>query len=154
VPGYGYQLEKGATSLTESWKAEGASHNHMMLGHLMEWFYSGLGGIGQSENSVAYKEIVIKPEIVDDMSFVSTSYESPFGTIKCNWEKKDNVVKLTIDIPVNTRALVYLDKITNSEVSEGNSKINTAMGIEIVSETDEQIVCKVGSGTYSFRIDE
>jgi len=40
VPGYGYQLKKGATTLTESWAAlEEVSNNHLMLGHLMEWFF-------------------------------------------------------------------------------------------------------------------
>ena len=57
VPGYGYQLRKGATSLTESWAAlPTSSNNHMMLGHLMEWFYSGLGGIYQADSSVAYDQ--------------------------------------------------------------------------------------------------
>jgi len=155
VPGYGFQLAKGATALTESWPAlENVSNNHLMLGHLMEWFYSGLGGIGQSENSVAYKEIVIKPEFVHGLSFVSTNYESRYGQIKCNWEKNNNVVNLNIDIPVNTTALIYLDINSNSVVSEGNINISNANGIEIMSENDEQMICKVGSGCYSFRIEE
>ncbi|MDR0537085.1 MAG: family 78 glycoside hydrolase catalytic domain, partial [Tannerellaceae bacterium] len=42
VPGYGFQLAHGATALTESWAAlRYVSNNHCMLGHLMEWFYSG-----------------------------------------------------------------------------------------------------------------
>ncbi len=46
VPGYGYQLAQGATSLTESWQGlRTVSSNHLMLGHLMEWFYSDLAGI-------------------------------------------------------------------------------------------------------------
>jgi hypothetical protein len=32
-----------------------------MLGHLMEWFYAGLAGIKQADNSVAYNKIEIKP---------------------------------------------------------------------------------------------
>ena len=45
VPGYGFQLKKGATALTELWQAlEIVSNNHLMLGHVMEWFYAGLGG--------------------------------------------------------------------------------------------------------------
>ena len=45
-PGYGYQLKKGATSLTEAWDANHhASHNHFMLGHITEWFYKDLVGI-------------------------------------------------------------------------------------------------------------
>jgi alpha-L-rhamnosidase len=67
-PGYGYQLKKGATALTESWSAlTDVSNNHMMLGHLMEWFYTGLGGIYQDENSVAYKDLIIAPKPVGDI---------------------------------------------------------------------------------------
>jgi len=54
VPGYGFQLKHGATALTESWQAyESVSNNHFMLGHLMEWFYSGLDGIRQNPNAAA-----------------------------------------------------------------------------------------------------
>src|SRR4051794_29646462 len=45
-PGYLYQLSRGATSLTEAWDADpSGSQNHAMLGHIEEWFYTGLGGI-------------------------------------------------------------------------------------------------------------
>lgn len=152
VPGYGYQIEKGATSLTESWKAEGASHNHMMLGHLTEWFYSGLGGIGQSEKSVAYKEISIDPAMVDGISHASTSYESPYGLIKCNWVKEDNVIKLNVNIPVNTTALIHLDITPKSIISEGDRGISDARNIEVLSKDSKKMVCKVGSGMYSFII--
>ena len=55
VPGYGFQLKKGATALTESWAAlENVSNNHLMFGHIMEWFYSGLAGISQEENWKGY----------------------------------------------------------------------------------------------------
>lgn len=59
VAGYGFQLKKGATALTESWNAwEEVSNNHLMLGHIMEWFYYGLAGISQADHSVGYKDIV------------------------------------------------------------------------------------------------
>ena len=45
-PGYGYELKKGETSLTESWDANlNSSHNHFMLGQITEWFYKDLAGI-------------------------------------------------------------------------------------------------------------
>ena len=94
VPGYGYQLKKGATALTESWPAlENVSNNHLMLGHLMDWFYIGLGGISQSKTSVAYKEVVIKPEMVGDLTWVKSSYQSPYGEIRSDWEKSGAKVK-------------------------------------------------------------
>ena len=91
VPGYGYQLKKGATALTESWPAlENVSNNHLMLGHVMEWFYAGLGGIGQAPASSGYREIEIRPEIPGDLTFVNTSFHSLPGWIRSNWKKVGN----------------------------------------------------------------
>ena len=45
-PGYGYQLARGATSLTEAWDANPrSSQNHFMLGQIIEWFYGDLAGL-------------------------------------------------------------------------------------------------------------
>lgn len=155
VPGYGYQLEKGATSLTESWKAEGASHNHMMLGHLMEWFYSALGGIKQAENSVAFKNIVIEPEVVGDVNACQTSYDSPYGMIACNWEMGgENYFEMTVDIPCNTTATIYLPIDDNKSVSI-NSKALDYEKLDILQKSGKSKVnIKVGSGKYSFVVAE
>jgi alpha-L-rhamnosidase len=32
-----------------------------MLGHLMEWFYTGLAGIRAAEGSIAFNKIEIRP---------------------------------------------------------------------------------------------
>ncbi len=108
VPGYGYQLKKGATALTESWQAfENVSNNHLMLGHLMEWFYSGLCGIRQKEGSVGFKEIEIKPQPVGDIKYARASYKSVNGRIAVNWTKESDKFHLSVIIPVNTVATVY-----------------------------------------------
>lgn len=109
VPGYGYQLEHGATSLTESWQAlPSVSNNHFMLGHLMEWLYSGLCGIGQDPKSIAFAQIQIKPQPVGDISSASGSYHSIYGWIKTSWVKKGNNFELKVSIPANTAATIYL----------------------------------------------
>ena len=109
VPGYGYQLAKGATALTESWAALPAnSNNHFMLGHLMEWFYTGLGGIRQSKNSIAFKELVIDIRPVKGVDSAKVEYHSPYGAISVNWKKDGNLFELTVKVPCNTTATVLL----------------------------------------------
>jgi alpha-L-rhamnosidase len=109
VPGYGFQLRKGATALTESWPAlEEVSNNHLMLGHIMEWFYYGLAGISQSDSSVAYKDIIIKPEPVGDLTHVKGSFKSPYGLITSEWKKIDKNFDLTVNIPPNSNADVFV----------------------------------------------
>lgn len=154
VPGYGYQLKKGATALTESWPAlENVSNNHLMLGHLMDWFYSGLGGISQSKTSVAYKEIVIKPELVGDLSWVKTSYNSPYGEIRSDWEKSGKTVKMNVAIPANSTALVYIPFSAGSVIKEGGKDISTVKSIEVIAEENGRKVVRVGSGVYSFIVE-
>jgi hypothetical protein len=151
VPGYGFQLKKGATALTESWAAlENVSNNHLMLGHLMDWFYAGLGGIGQTENSVAYKEIEIKPEMVGDLTWVKSSYQSPYGEIRSDWEKSGTGLKMNVTVPANTTAWVYVPAKSASEVSESGKSISGRKDIQVIGEKNGRIVLKVGSGDYQF----
>lgn len=108
VPGYGYQLAHGATALTESWQAyPNVSNNHFMLGHLMEWFYSGLCGIGQAESSAGFREIEIRPQPVGDIQQAKASYKSVHGLISVEWKKDVDVFELNVAIPPNTTATVY-----------------------------------------------
>jgi hypothetical protein len=154
VPGYGFQLKKGATALTESWEAlEIVSNNHLMLGHLMDWFYSGLGGIIQSKTSVAYKEIVIKPEMVGDLTWVKSSYQSPYGEIRSDWEKAGLGLKMNVTIPANTSALIYVPVKSGSVIKESGEDISGMKDIQVVGEENDRKVIQVGSGEYSFSID-
>jgi alpha-L-rhamnosidase len=109
VPGYGYQLKKGATALTESWAALPTSSNdHMMLGHLMEWFYSGLGGIYQADNSVAYNHIIIAPKPVGSIKWVKCSYASSKGMISSEWGIKGRSFTFNFTIPQNAVAKIII----------------------------------------------
>jgi alpha-L-rhamnosidase len=109
VPGYGYQLKKGASALTESWDAlPTSSNNHMMLGHLMEWFYSGLGGIYQTDTSVAYSSIVIAPKPVGDIKWVTCTYNSVKGTISSDWQIRENSFVLNLEVPRDVVAKVII----------------------------------------------
>jgi alpha-L-rhamnosidase len=154
VPGYGFQLKKGATALTESWPAlENVSNNHLMLGHLMDWFYAGLGGISQTEKSVAYKEIVIKPEMVGDLTWVKASYQSPFGEIRSEWEKSGTSVKMNVTIPANTTALIYIPFSAGSTINESGKDISGIKDIQVLGEENGRKVVKIGSGVYEFEVE-
>ncbi len=151
VPGYGFQLAKGATALTESWAAlEQVSNNHLMLGHLMEWFYTGLGGITQQDASVAYKEVVIRPEIVGDITWVKTSYKSVFGAIISEWERKEGELTFHIVIPPNSTALIKLPFTKGQQVTESSKVVDKQGDAWIKGHEDGRIVLKAGSGDYRF----
>ena len=162
VPGYGFQIAKGATALTESWPAlKNVSNNHLMLGHLMEWFYNGLAGIKQTDNSVAFKEIIIRPEPVGDITEVTGSYKSIYGLIKSHWIKTNNSFNLSVEIPVNTTAFIYLPRpdivrrkrklfVSTALITVNKKPIKSFKNIQFIKEEGDKMVFKVGSGKYDF----
>jgi hypothetical protein len=146
VPGYGFQLKHGATALTESWQAyESVSNNHLMLGHLMEWFYSGLAGIKQADNSIAFKNIEIKPQPVGDIIFVQASYHSVYGMIEIVWVSNKNSFQLDVDIPANSTATIFIPVKRGQLISMNRTDIKPKI-------IDGNAVVKIGSGKYSFYV--
>ena len=151
VPGYGFQLKKGATALTESWAAlEWVSNNHLMLGHLMEWFYAGLGGISQKENSIVYKEVLIAPRIIDAIESAEATFESPYGRIVSRWEKSEGAVEINIQIPANSIAIVKLPLAAGQRIYESGKPVSESEEIQLGSKSENLVTLRVGSGKYRF----
>ena len=123
VPSYAYQLRKGATALTESWQAyDDVSNNHLMLGHLMEWLYGGLGGIRPS--TTAWESIVIAPQMVGNITWAKTSLDTPKGKVTCYWTNNPSTNQWTIDvaIPEHSHAKICLPDGREINVNGGNYK--------------------------------
>jgi hypothetical protein len=157
VPGYGYQLKKGVTALTESWMALGSvSNNHLMLGHIMEWFFNGLGGVLQTDASTAYRHLVLKPQVVGDLTHTHVTFKTPYGDLVSNWElNKGESFSYRISVPANANAEVHLpfsvgaaSVTVNGQSTDGLEDLVTSMG-----QMDQRFVYKVLSGDYHFRVD-
>ncbi len=109
VPGYGWQLAHGATALTESWQAySDVSNNHFMLGHLMEWLYGGLGGIRQTDESVAFRHILISPDIIPEVGYAKASLKIEGGTISSYWKLDGDDLTVEVTIPEGSDARVLI----------------------------------------------
>jgi hypothetical protein len=155
VPGYGWQLAHGATALMESWQAlQLASNNHFMLGHLMEWLYSGLGGIRRQENSVAFRDVLIDPQIVGDVRNAQTHYESPYGTIRCEWEKTDNKYRICVSIPPNSTAKIGIPAANAQQVKIYGVPLSAVADIRLAGSEEGKIWVEAGSGTYQFEVEK
>ena len=147
-PGYGYQLKKGATSLTESWSAlTDVSNNHMMLGHLMEWFYAGLGGIYQDEKSIAYSNIIIAPKPVGGITWVKCKFESPKGTIVSDWKLNEGKFILNLEIPDQSSAKIVIPR-NYSDVVYTVTNMNTQKPVDAKIEDG---VINLEAGKYEIK---
>ena len=151
-PGYAYQLKKGATSLTEAWDSNpGSSQNHCMLGHIEEWFYRGLGGIACDPAGPGFNKIIVKPQIVGDLSEANVTYESPYGRIASKWQRADGQVTLTVTIPANTTATMYVPAKDAAAVTESGKPAAESAGVRFLRMEGPAAVFAIGSGTYHFQ---
>ncbi len=126
VPGYGFQLKSGATTLTEQWDPKyGSSMNHFMLGQIEEWFYRSLAGIQPSEDG--YKNFVIEPEVVGDLQFVKAETGSVYGKISVNWTRKENDFQLKVTVPQGTTAKVILPDGRIHKIKAGNHSFKSKL---------------------------
>ena len=106
-PGYLYMLDHGATTTWEHWNGE-RSHIHNCYNGIGSWFYQALAGILPDENNCGYKHVFIKPQVVEDISWVNASKDTPYGPLKVRWEKTGGKFFMDIRIPVGCSASVYL----------------------------------------------
>jgi alpha-L-rhamnosidase len=144
-------LKQGATALTESWQAlRNVSNNHMMLGHLMEWFYTGLAGIRQTPDTPGFRQFVIAPQMVDGIDQVKASYVSVQGKIAVSWARSDSRIQLRVTVPGNTQATVEIPVERGQRITEGGVPLGRASGVEVVRRDAARLVARVGSGTYEF----
>lgn len=151
VPGYGYQLKHGATALTESWPAlKYVSNNHMMLGHLMEWLYSGLGGIRQQDDDVGFHKILIEPQLVKGIDWVKSNYNSINGNITVNWEKGNGELTMDISVPGNCSTKVILPVNKPDLIKEGDSPVSKSLGIKSSQIEGNTVTLNITSGNYKF----
>ncbi len=146
VPGYGYLLKKGATALVETWDGR-SSQNQLAMGHILEWFHGGIVGIGQMENSVAFKHIRIRPQPVGDLKHAAGSFHSPYGWIRSSWKKSADVFVLTVEIPANSKASVYVPAKASSKISLNGKKIQYVMS------EDHAAMMELGSGKYEIKVE-
>lgn len=151
-PGYGYWIGLGATTLWEDWPGE-RSRNHIMFGEIDAWFYKYLAGINPDPDNPGFRNVIIQPLPLGDLTWVTAEHNSGYGLIKSSWRKENGMFKLDVAIPPNTTAEIHIPpefslepaNITESGVSADTSEEITFRGME-----NGSAVFETGSGSYQF----
>jgi alpha-L-rhamnosidase len=150
-PGYAYQLKKGATTLTETWDASlGASHNHIIMGQVIEWFYQGLAGITPDASWPGFKAIVLRPQPVDGLAWADATYESIRGPVSSRWERQGDRFTLKVAIPANTSATVWVPSRAGGAVSESGAAAASRPGVTFLRREGDRALYRIESGAYVF----
>ena len=155
-PSWGYMVDQGATTIWELWNGDHGdpgmnSGNHvMLLGDLIIWFYENLAGIKADTENPAFKHIIMKPQVLGDLTYVTASYNSIHGEIKSGWKVEDGKFQWDVTIPANTTATVYVPTLQKEDVKEGNKLASNSNNVSFIGWDNTCAVFEIESGEYSF----
>ncbi|MBD2757636.1 family 78 glycoside hydrolase catalytic domain [Spirosoma validum] len=157
-PSWIYSIDQGATTIWERWdgyvKGRGFqnvgmnSFNHYAIGAVGEWMYRSILGI--NADSAGYKHFTIKPRLGGSLTWAKGSYQSIAGKIAVDWKVDKGTFQLSVQIPPNTTATVFLP--SGKSISENGQRIAGSKDIRILETTDAGTALRVPSGSYAFSV--
>jgi alpha-L-rhamnosidase len=146
-PGWGYMVEKGATTIWELWNGDTAdpamnSMNHVMqIGDLAVWMYEYLAGIRPDPETPGFQRIQIKPFVPAGLDFVKAVHRSLYGPITSSWKRSGRELVMEVTIPPNTTATIHVPS---------TGTVTEAGGLKPARAGQGYTVFETGSGTYRF----
>ena len=147
-----YAMTKGAgcDQLMETWNG-GQAFMPSLGGNLAAWHFEGLAGIRPDPARPGFQNIILKPAVVGDLTWVKASYPSPRGLIVSHWQRDGHTFRWQVCIPPNATATVFVPAEDIAGVTEGERPAAQAEGIKFLRMQDRAAVLAVGAGQYQFR---
>jgi alpha-L-rhamnosidase len=159
-PSWGGMVERGATTIWESWvESEGISRNHVALGSVGRWYFESVAGI----NPVipGFRKFRVRPRPGGHVHWAEAWHDTPYGRVVSNWRLTGpKVVEMGVRVPPNTEAEIWVPyagearRVYESGVlvlTEGLETPGLAeRGLVWLGTRDGAEVFRAGGGSYQF----
>ncbi|MGW7078430.1 alpha-L-rhamnosidase [Streptomyces sp. NPDC054866] len=149
-PSWGYQIDKGATTMWERWdsiKPDGSfqdagmnSFNHYAYGSVGEWMYANIAGIAPADPG--FRKILVRPRPGGGVTEAESSFDALYGPVSTHWKTDSDGFRLTLTLPANTTAEVWIPADKRSQVAHGSA--------DFLRMEDGCAVFAAASGTHRF----
>lgn len=138
-------------TFSEHWIEKGMnSHNHVMFGSIDSWFYKILGGIQVDENGPGFGNIILKPYMPANLTWVKASVRTVKGLVRLDWTSNQQNYKLNVQVPVGSDATVYILANSKDKIKEGGLPIDKVKNVTFLRMENNYAVFRIGSGSYNF----
>ena len=130
-PSWLYEVEKGATTMWESWNAvlpdgttTASSYNHYAFGCVADWMMRTLAGI--RGEAPGFARLRVDPDFSCGLTGVSARYDSARGTISVRWNRKGNEIEARVVIPEGVEA-VFGSGASERPLKPGENEIHVIL---------------------------
>jgi len=159
MPGWGYMVKRGYTTTWEGWTGLfGETYEHPFAAYMGRFLISGIVGI--KPGAPGWSAIEIRPHVDGNLKWAKASMRILPGEVAASWEKTADGLKMSVDVPGNTKARVSIPAPTNPrlKIFEGETQIfPVGKGpanpeIQLQAREKDYVVFSVGAGAYSFKV--
>jgi alpha-L-rhamnosidase len=155
-PSWLYPVTQGATTIWERWDGwtedKGFqdpgmnSFNHYAYGSIGDWLYAVVAGIDVDPALPGFQHIIVRPCPGGGLTFAKAEYHAITGKIATEWRLDQNSFHLSIHIPANTTARVYIPAQKAEDIHEAGDM----EGVNFLGMEGDRAVYEVQSGSYTF----
>jgi alpha-L-rhamnosidase len=148
-PGWGYQINHGATTIWERWdgiKTDGTfndpgmnSFNHYGLGSVGDFLYRDIAGLAPA--TPGYRSLSIAPHPGGGLTTATATLDTQYGTASSSWTVAGGQLTLHVTVPAGTSATVTVPTSAASSVTAP---------AEAVPSGSTPAAYYLPSGTYTF----
>jgi alpha-L-rhamnosidase len=140
-------LNRGNTVLKEDWTG-GLVQMPSLQGPIGTWFYHSLAGIRRDPSAPGFQRILIKPETVNDLTWVKAHHETLHGRIVSEWRRDVGQLTMNVTIPPNTTATVFVPANQAGDVIECGKPATRSAGLHFLRMESGRAVFAAESGSY------
>ncbi len=154
-PSWAYMLERGATTLWETWDqpTENMSSLHSSFLYVGAWPLAGVLGISPLSETPGFERVRIFPGPIDapDLTWARGHYDSVRGRIRVAWRIAEGEFTLELDLPPGLEAEIALPTTSPSSLTEGDRPLDEVPGLLVLRQEGSRTFVQAPSGTYRFR---
>lgn len=158
-PSWGYSIRHGATTIWERWDGwtEHAgfqspamnSFNHYSLGSVGDWLFGRVAGIDQTPESVAYRELLLRPLPGGRLTWAQAEQETARGHVACGWSIANGRITVIASVPPGSTALLEIPTPDPSSVRERDAPAAERPGVLGVQPSATGVTLRLASGRYT-----
>ncbi|MDP9278305.1 MAG: hypothetical protein M3P00_02710, partial [Gemmatimonadota bacterium] len=82
--------------------------------------------------------------------YASATLMTPYGEAASGWKFDGNRFRVTVRVPANTHATIYLPGAKLEAVREGTSPLGSTAGVRQSKQVGDTVAVEAGSGNYAF----
>jgi len=156
-PSWLYPVKQGATTIWERWdglKPDGTfqdkgmnSFNHYAYGAIGDWMYRVVAGLNIDPARPGYKHVIVRPRPGGNFTSARAALQTQYGEVASGWKMDGGRMTVTVRVPPNTSATVWLPNATLAGVTESGAPLTHA------AQDGAAVRVDVGSGDYTFAYD-